>query len=90
MLSSNENNVLTKLINTGKYDLIIVPGLSFDESNFRLGYGGGYYDNFMSQHLDARKIGIFYPFQKIEKVPVEAHDLKLDEVLVDLEFLSSH
>ena len=70
----------------GKYDLIIVPGLSFDNSNYRLGYGGGYYDNFMVQHSDARKIGIFYPFQEIEKVPLESHDLKLDEILVDRDF----
>ena len=71
----------------GQYDLIIVPGLSFDELNYRLGYGGGYYDNFMENYPNARKIGIFYPFQKIGKVPLESHDLKLDEILVDMDFL---
>ena len=70
----------------GQYDLIIVPGLSFDELNYRLGYGGGYYDGFMADYPNARKIGIFYPFQKSEKVPVESHDLKLDEVLVNMDF----
>ena len=67
---------------SGTYDLIIVPGLSFDDSNYRLGYGGGYYDNFIIHQPQARKVGIFYPFQKIEKVPVEAHDVRLDEILV--------
>lgn len=70
----------------GQYDLIIVPGLSFDELNYRLGYGGGYYDNFMVNYPAARKVGVFYPFQKIKKVPVESHDLKLDEILVDMDF----
>lgn len=66
---------------TGKYDLIITPGLAFDASNYRLGYGGGYYDNFMVQYPTARKIGICYPFQMVDEIPVEAHDLALDEIL---------
>jgi 5-formyltetrahydrofolate cyclo-ligase len=66
---------------TGKYDLIITPGLAFDASNYRLGYGGGYYDNFMVQYPAARKIGICYPFQMVDEIPIEAHDLALDEIL---------
>ena len=71
----------------GTYDLIIVPGLSFNKLNYRLGYGGGYYDNFMLQHPNSKKIGICYPFQLLENIPLEAHDLQLDEILVDLDFL---
>ena len=67
----------------GQYDLIIVPGLAFDNSNFRLGYGGGYYDNFLIQHKKAYKIGLCYPFQKMKWIPLEEHDIKLDEVLFD-------
>lgn len=66
----------------GVYDLIIVPGLAFDKNNYRIGYGGGYYDNFMIHYPEALKVGVFYPFQEVEKVPVEAQDLRLDEVLV--------
>mgnify|MGYP001953826911 CR=1 FL=1 len=66
----------------GDYDLIIVPGLAFDDHNFRLGYGGGYYDTFLEQHPKAFKIGIFYPFQKVAKVPTEVHDVCLDVILV--------
>ncbi|MGB0864026.1 MAG: 5-formyltetrahydrofolate cyclo-ligase [Saprospiraceae bacterium] len=67
----------------GEYDLIIVPGLAFDSNHYRLGYGGGYYDNFMVNYPNAQKIGIFYPFQEVEKIPLESHDIRLDEVLVD-------
>lgn len=66
----------------GTFDLIIIPGLAFDENNFRLGYGGGYYDNFIVNHPNAYKLGIFYPEQKVEEVPTEAHDIKLDRILV--------
>lgn len=66
---------------TGTYDLIIVPGLAFDSQGFRLGYGGGYYDNFLVQHPSAHKVGICYPFQKMETIPLEPHDVQLEEVL---------
>lgn len=69
------------------YDLIIVPGLAFNKSNYRLGYGGGYYDNFMAEHPTSKKIGICYPFQIVDNIPLELHDLKIDDVLVNLEFL---
>jgi 5-formyltetrahydrofolate cyclo-ligase len=69
----------------GDYDLIIVPGLAFDDRNQRLGYGGGYYDDFMKQYPHAHKLGICYPFQKVKQVPVELHDLKIDDVLYPLE-----
>ncbi len=71
----------------GTYGLIIVPGLSFNKLNYRLGYGGGYYDNFMEQHPTSKKIGICYPFQLLDTIPLEAHDLQLDETLVNLDFL---
>lgn len=66
----------------GHLDFIIVPGLAFDSENYRLGYGGGYYDNFLIGHPEAYKVGIFYPFQKVDKVPIEEHDFKLDYMIV--------
>jgi 5-formyltetrahydrofolate cyclo-ligase len=67
----------------GPFDLIIVPGLAFDNHRYRVGYGGGYYDNFLVQHPEAQKIGIFYPQQAMENVPREPHDMQLDELLVN-------
>ncbi|HRG59472.1 MAG TPA: 5-formyltetrahydrofolate cyclo-ligase [Bacteroidia bacterium] len=66
----------------GNYDLIIVPGLAFDAQKYRLGYGGGYYDNFLFSQPQAYKVGIFYPFQQVAAVPKEEHDICLDEILV--------
>lgn len=65
----------------GSYDLIIVPGLAFDKEGYRLGYGRGYYDRFLSQQTNAYKLGVCYPFQLIHEVPREEHDQKLDRVL---------
>lgn len=64
----------------GTYDLILVAGLAFDGSHYRLGYGGGYYDTFLAEHEAAKKIGVCFPFQVVEKVPIEEHDVQLDSV----------
>lgn len=66
----------------GDIDLIVVPGLAIDKSRYRLGYGGGYYDHFLNQHPEAYKVGVYYPFQLVESVPVEPHDVQLDDVLI--------
>lgn len=66
---------------SGDYDLIIVPGLAFDTNNYRLGYGGGYYDAFLAENPNTFMVGIGYPFQKIKSVPKEAHDARLDLVI---------
>lgn len=66
---------------TGPYDLIVVPGLAFDQHNNRLGYGGGYYDIFLREHPKAFKVGVGYNFQVITDLPVEPHDVPLDRVI---------
>ncbi len=70
------------LIYTGDYDLIVVPGLAFDNRNYRLGYGAGYYDTFLQQQPNAFKIALAYPFQIMENVPTEQHDVPIDNVIV--------
>ncbi len=64
--------------------LVLVPGLAFDSSCFRLGRGKGFYDRFLSS-LDKSvpKAGIGYDFQVTEYVPVEDHDFSLDMIVTD-------
>ena len=66
---------------TGGFDLIVVPGVAFDRQGNRLGRGKGYYDRFLSQHLDVRRIGICFDFQLVDEVPAEPFDIRMDEVL---------
>ncbi|MBX2841160.1 MAG: 5-formyltetrahydrofolate cyclo-ligase [Flammeovirgaceae bacterium] len=65
----------------GEIDLIIIPGLGFDKKNNRLGFGAGYYDKFLQSQPKAIKMGIAYPFQVLEKIPSEPHDIKMDLVI---------
>jgi len=76
-----KNNILYQ----GNYSLIIVPGLAFDDDNNRLGYGGGYYDTFIHSNQKAYCIGVFYPFQKVNCIPKEKHDMPLKNIYYDSE-----
>jgi 5-formyltetrahydrofolate cyclo-ligase len=64
----------------GTYDLILVPGLCFDPSGIRLGYGKGYYDRFLGSQLNVVKAGVCFPFQVVEHIPNEDHDVKMDMI----------
>ena len=65
-------------------DLIIVPALSVDKNNYRLGYGKGYYDRFLSEYIEKdccppTLVPIFSDLI-VENLPVERHDRKIDFV----------
>ena len=68
----------------GEPELIIVPGVAFDENGNRLGRGGGYYDRFLKRFRKAQKIALAYDFQIVEKVPMATFDVKIDKVLYSL------
>ena len=60
---------------------ILLPGLAFDPTGARLGYGGGFYDRYLQQHPQALTIGLAFDAQIIPEVPCESHDERLDRVL---------
>lgn len=62
-------------------DLAIIPGMAFDPQGHRLGRGRGYYDRLLPQLTRARKVGVCLPFQLVDHVPTEAHDVTMDEVV---------
>ena len=65
--------------------LVLVPLLAFNESGFRLGYGGGFYDKYFSsqEEKDIIKVGLGFSFQKANQIPIESHDQKLDWILTE-------
>ena len=64
-------------------DLVIVPGSVFDERGGRLGYGGGYYDRFLSAFPRAIRIGLAFDLQIVRKIPLQPHDELLDMVITE-------
>lgn len=66
-------------------DLVIVPGLAYDDNNMRLGRGKAYYDSFLSGEdiSFAKTIGIAFSFQMVKTLPASPHDRTVDRVITD-------
>ena len=67
-------------------DVLLIPLVAFDKNLNRLGYGGGYYDRFIKKFSKKKKIikiGLALPFQKINKLPTNLHDQKLDYIVTN-------
>ncbi len=62
-------------------DLILLPGVAFDQECYRLGRGRGFYDQWLLT-LPGSKIGVGFDHQLLDRVPREPHDVQLDGVIV--------
>lgn len=62
--------------------LVIVPGRAFTEDGKRLGRGKGFYDKFLSgTGKKFTKLGVCFPFQIVDDIPVEENDVLMDSVI---------
>ena len=67
-------------------DVILVPLVAFDKNLNRLGYGGGYYDRLIKKLSNKKKIikiGLALSVQKIDKVPIDMYDQRLDYIVTN-------
>lgn len=63
-------------------DLAVVPGVAFTEAGARMGRGGGYYDRYFAQTgVRAFRVGVCYAHQLVAQLPVEPHDLFMDQII---------
>ena len=67
-------------------NILLVPLVAFDKNRNRIGYGGGFYDRYIKKIKKRKKIvtiGFAYNFQKVKKIPVNQHDIKLDYIITN-------
>ena len=67
-------------------DVLLVPMVAFDEKLNRIGYGGGFYDRYISKLKIRKKIllvGLAFSFQKVKKLSTNKYDMKLDYILTE-------
>ncbi len=61
--------------------LVLMPGLAFDPMGHRIGYGGGFYDRFLSQEPNHPTAALCYDFQLLPYLSTEVFDIPVDLVL---------
>ena len=71
----------------GEETIAIIPGLGFDLNGNRMGYGGGYYDQFLRKHPSVIRMGICYEEQILEELSVEEWDQPMQYIISDQQSL---
>ena len=61
--------------------LVLMPGLAFDKEGHRIGYGGGFYDKFLSAEPTHPTVALCYEFQMFAQLDTEEFDIPVDLVL---------
>lgn len=66
-------------------DLVVIPGLAFDRTGGRIGHGLGHYDRLLAGKTmqQAFKVGLALECQMLERVPMNARDIRLDAVVTE-------
>ena len=87
-LTINNFGIPEPNINKKKYypDIMFIPLVAFDNNKNRLGYGGGFYDRYIEKIERKKKIikiGCAFSFQKINKLPTNYYDKKLDIIITE-------
>jgi len=64
-------------------DLVVVPGLAFDEKGHRIGYGGSYYDRFLVRCPQALQVGLAYEIQIVKEISPSEWDTPIHKVITE-------
>lgn len=63
-------------------ELVVIPGACFGLCMHRVGYGKGYYDDYLGKSFSYR-IGLCFDFQVVEKLPTHENDQRMDEIITE-------
>lgn len=63
-------------------DLLIVPGLAFSKNGYRIGFGGGYYDRFLSA-FDGKTVSLVFGVQFNDQWTPDVFDIPIDKIYTD-------
>ncbi|MEK9656912.1 MAG: 5-formyltetrahydrofolate cyclo-ligase [bacterium] len=73
-------------VSINEIDLALVPGVVFDSSGYRLGFGGGYYDRLLAS-VSFDTVGICFDFQIVDLLPIDSWDISMSYVLSETRYL---
>ena len=76
------------VIDPATLDLVLVPGVAFDQQGGRLGFGGGYYDRFLPT-TPALRVGVTYDECLAGVLPCGEHDQRVDWIATPTDLFST-
>lgn len=76
------NEAMTTAIYAEDIDLLIVPGVVFMETGYRIGFGGGYYDRYLTGYRGATR-SLAFDMQITDSVPIESHDIPVEGIITE-------
>ena len=82
VLMTGGNNGPESVGNNVPFDFMLVPGVGFSPSGYRLGRGKGYYDKFLSKQPELFTVGVCFREQFYLDIPTEPHDIQMRKVIV--------
>lgn len=72
----------SKQIAKDDIDLLIVPGLVFNQSGYRIGFGGGYFDRFLVDFPN-KSLSLVSRVQLVDDIPIESHDIPVQHLICE-------
>lgn len=79
----------TNSVLPNQIDLLIVPGLIYDERGYRIGFGGGYFDRYLSTYPN-ETITLAFDLQVVKEIPNEAFDLPVQKIITDKKVIQTN
>ena len=73
---------LTRPLDAAQIDVLIVPGVVFNKKGYRIGFGGGYYDRFLSDY-NGWTFSLAFESQMVDELPIEQFDLPVQCILTE-------
>ena len=77
------DDMCPKVIDIPENSMVLMPGVAFDRTGNRIGYGKGYYDKYFTKFPNLNKIALSLDIQVVPEISAEPHDLKADCVITE-------
>ncbi|MGN7373360.1 5-formyltetrahydrofolate cyclo-ligase [Bacillus halotolerans] len=77
----------TNKVIQSQIDLMIVPGVCFDANGYRIGFGGGYYDRYLSDYK-GNTVSLLLECQLYDHVPHLSHDIPVQMLVTEERIIS--
>lgn len=74
----------TTAVSKDQIDLLIVPGIVYSSRGYRIGFGGGYYDRYLTNYA-CRTISLAFESQLNQNIPIEEHDIPVQAIITENE-----